>query len=93
MELNTMYFWIGFGTLCFGIFLMLLFFALGALQKKRIEKKLDQIFVEVRDLNLRVTILETRMEERQYSSVLSIPSKDTPKPVTSKRGRPRKNPD
>lgn len=87
-----MYFWMVFGTLCFGLMLMILFFALAAAQKGRMEKKLDQIFEEVRDLNLRVTILETRMEERAGVAAV-LPSASTPKALRAKRGRPRKNPE
>jgi len=58
------------------------------------EKKLDQIYMEVRDLNLRVTIVETRLEERY--DFPSLPAQHSSAPQISappkKRGRPRKTP-
>lgn len=94
MELSTLTFWILFSLILFAILVMILFFFSSLIHRKRIEQKLDEVFFEVRELNLRVTIVETRMEER----IPLIASADTgampklaPMPAGRKRGRPRKS--
>jgi hypothetical protein len=83
-------FWIEIALFLFTISLIFLFFLTSLFQKKRIEKKLDQIFLEVRDLNLRITIVETRLEERFSPGLPRLPQKTNVTKAPGKRGRPRK---
>lgn len=92
MELSTFAFWILFALLLFAIFLMITISIFSQIQKKRLEMRLEEVFFEVRELNLRVTIVETRMEERSgitISPAVSPPQLGTPA-APKKRGRPKK---
>lgn len=94
MELSTFTFWILFSLILFATFVMIMVFFFSQAQKKRMERRIDQVLFEVRELNLRVTVVETRQEERvpQWNSLQYAPQpslESTPK----KRGRPRKNPE
>ena len=74
---------------------MILILALSYVQKKRLREKLDGIFFETRELNLRMTIVETRLEERLPANLnLAIPIEEKSSDVIPKRkrGRPRKDP-
>lgn len=83
-------FWIQFSLLLFAILVMIVFFVASQMQKRRMEQKLDNVFFEVRELNLRVTIVETRFEERiPHFQISSSPPQISAKPP-AKRGRPRK---
>lgn len=52
----------------------------------RVEHKLQELLVETRDLNLRTTIVETRLEERSFLR----PENRALLGSKPKRGRPRK---
>lgn len=85
---NLVFFWILFGLLLFTLLVILIFFVASSFQKKRIEQKLNDVFLEVRELNLRVTVVETRVEERMpqmYPVLPQISESSAPK-----RGRPKK---
>lgn len=90
MDASINSFWILFSLLILGIFVMIVFFSASYLQKKRMERRLDQVFFEVRELNMRVVVVETRLEER--SSIPSLPNHPIAEiPSTPvRRGRPKK---
>lgn len=90
MDEQTLIFWIFSVAFSFGILFSLALFLLSLSQKKRIEKKLDDILLEVRDMTLRITILETRVEERAGKPSITYSSGVTK--VANKRGRPPKKP-
>lgn len=69
---------------------MIFYFCISLIQKKRMENKVDQILTEVRGLDLRITVLETRMEERSSTPREIVASSTTS--IPAKRGRPRKKP-
>lgn len=93
MELSTLTFWILFSLILFAVLVMIIFFFASLTHRKRIERRLDEVFFEVRELNLRVTIVETRLEERVPMMQIShAPSPQLASPSTAKkRGRPRKS--
>jgi uncharacterized protein (DUF58 family) len=93
MELSTFAFWILFSLILFAIFIMVTISIFSQIQKKRLERRLEEVFFEVRELNLRVTIVETRLEERvPMMQVSHAPSLQLAAPSQAKkRGRPRKN--
>jgi len=81
--------------LTFGVFIGLISIFLiwsllsGLFYKKKINAKLDKIFLELREYQTRITILETRVSER---SLFFHPSEKTKElQAKRKRGRPRKN--
>jgi hypothetical protein len=92
MDLNIFTFWIQFSLVLFAILVMIIAFLFSQSQKKRIERRLDQVLFEVRELNLRVTVVETRQEERMpqwHPHPMMVPQL-TSEPTAKKRGRPRK---
>lgn len=58
-----------------------------------VDRQLQDMGIDIKDLNTRTTIVETRLEERNAALFLS--ASVAPQMVTSspKRGRPRKNPE
>ena len=58
-----------------------------------VDRQLQDMGIDIKDLNTRTTIVETRLEERNAALFLS--ASVAPQRVTSspKRGRPRKNPE
>ena len=57
-----------------------------------VDRQLQDMGIDIKDLNIRTTIVETRLEERNAALFLS--SAVTPQVTSSpKRGRPRKNPE
>jgi len=81
MEINQLFFLILSAIILGGIGVCVL-----SLKLHKIDKKLDRIDTKMGDFNLRITIVETRMEERQ-KNFISIENKIDPK---KKRGRPKK---
>ena len=57
------------------------------------EKRLEQVFFEVRELNLRVTVVETRQEERvqNWAAIPFHSPQIASEPTAKKRGRPKKS--
>ena len=57
-----------------------------------VDRQLQDMGIDIKDLNTRTTIVETRLEERNAALFLS--ASVTPQVTSSpKRGRPRKNPE
>ncbi|MFP3859261.1 MAG: hypothetical protein ACLFUW_00415 [Bacteroidales bacterium] len=81
MEIDQVFFltWLSFFLPVLGVFVL-------ALMINKVLKKLDVIESKMGDLNLRLTITETRLEERQKLPVQVEDKQPTPK----KRGRPKK---
>ncbi len=58
-----------------------------------VDRHLQEVCMDIKDLTIRTTIVETRLEERNVSHLIS--SLAAPKKISSssgKRGRPRKTP-
>jgi hypothetical protein len=74
-----------------------IFFLISLVEKKKQEQKLTDLFIEMKNLSLRITVVETRMEERmmylhgssRLSSISHSSSLASPNNA-KKRGRPRK---
>ena len=90
MDASITSFWILFSLLVFGLLITVIFFSASFLQKKRIERRLDQVFFEVRELNLRVVVVETRMEERTSITPSSLQPVAEIGTKPARRGRPKK---
>lgn len=57
-----------------------------------VDRQIQDMSLDIKDLNTRTTIVETRLEERNAAMFLS--ASVAPKAISSpKRGRPRKNPE
>ena len=55
-----------------------------------VDRHLQDACMDIKNLNLRTTIVETRLQERSLAVCLPHRAADEPLPVKVKRGRPRK---
>ena len=89
MEVTINTFWIEIFLLLFALLSFLLLGIFSYFRKKVFEKKMEELHLEVRELKLRVSIIEARFEERLNILLHARPPSQISE--SPKRGRPKKS--